>query len=120
MKLLMSPLAGLSPGIRMFSIFLLAALRFGAFFLGALRGGFFFGSGCLAVTPVRLGGADEIGLAAAFFFFFPPHQEKRDTINRTLIYTPPVIDCDVGSGSGWKFDSDSPPPADTTSSWRTS
>ena len=69
----------------MFSIFLLAALRFGAFFLRALRAGFFFGSGCLAVTPanllLRLGGAEDFGLAAAFFFFFPPLFPHRHSAN---------------------------------------
>ena len=72
----------------MFSIFLLAALRFGAFFLGALRGGFFFGSGCLAVSGaapanllLRLGGADDFGLAAAFFFFFQPLFPHRHSAN---------------------------------------
>jgi hypothetical protein len=66
----------LSPGTKIFSIFLLLALLFGAFFFGAFRGGFFFGSGCLTVCTaspakrlLRLAGAvalAALGLALGF------------------------------------------------------
>ena len=73
----------------MFSVFLLATLRFGAFFFGTLRGGFFFGSDCLIVSAVfpaslllRLAGAADFGRGfdfglAAFFF---PHRHSANAL----------------------------------------
>ena len=79
----MSPRGGLRPGTKMFSTFLLLALRLGALFFAFLRGAFFFGSGCLTVSAsrpamrrLRRDGAVDFGFAVVVFFFFLPQRHS--------------------------------------------
>ena len=78
MKDFMSPFLGFSPGTKISSIFLLAAVLFGAFCFAFLRG-LFFGSGPLTGTcpaNLRLFLTGALGFLA--FGFFPPHREIAD------------------------------------------